>query len=361
MMILFCEIGWMKYYNGTSQIDPYLGENEKEVYNFQDYNGFCYGSTTLFPQIPSDHMDDVLVVWTAKDEYEENPVVVGWYQHATIYRHEQIEHDKYAIGRELQYIAKAKSEDCVLLDPEERNFTVPEEQKLSPEFLAQTANYVLSYPKNAGINIRYDEQTISAILPSPGLNYEELVEAGDDYIEEEDYYRALVCFNTAFHLKKNIDAIFNIASMLESLFCFDKAILVFEKLRELEGDEPDTLDNLLNLYLQTKQYKKALTVCDLLVDSSEDEEEVCGLLCAKADILVGLDQPRAAAECLDFIMDHSDDDLMKAEAHRCKHQILKESCDCNDDCGCSHHHDEDCTCHHEGHHHCHDHDCNCCH
>ncbi len=356
MNLLILPVGWMNAYNGVTPQDPYLGINEKEAYNFSPYDGFCYGISSLVPQIQEEKLEDVLVVWISQDEYEESSVIVGWYQHAAIYQKEQVEYDKYAIGRELHYTVKAKAEDCVLLPLEERNFTVSEQQKQNPEFLSRVANYALSYPLERRINLVYDERTISAVLQDPGLNYDELMEAGDDSIEEEDYYRALVCFNTAFHLQKNIDAIFNIASMLESLFCFQEAILVFEKLRELEGDEPDTLDNLLNLYLQTRQYEKALEVCDNLIDQSEEEEEVCGLLCAKTDIFTGLGQIPLALECLDFILDHSDDELMKQQAAACRHQLL------HHDCGCGHHHAEhgeagSCSCEHD--HHCHDETCSC--
>lgn len=354
MNLLFLPVGWMIGYNGITSQDQYLGTNEKEVYNFSDYNGYCYGASSFLPQISEEKMEDVTIVWISHDEYEESFVIVGWYLHGEIYQQEQIEYDKYSIGRELHYIVKAKSSDCVLLSLEERNFTVSDAQKQNPEFLNRVANYILSYPVQHRINLVYDEPVISAILPDPGLNYEELMEAGDDYIDEEDYYRALVCFNTAFHLQKNIDAIFNIASMLESLFCFDKSIMVFEKLRELEGDEPDTLDNLLNLYLQTKQYSKALEVCDTLIDQSEDEEEVCGLLCAKTDIYTGMGQRDLALECLNFILDHSDDELMKQQASQCRNQLLHQNCGCD-----GHHHEEkchhdDCCCHH-----CHDEDCHC--
>ena len=350
MNLLILPVGWMNGYCGASAQDPYLGADEREAYNFADYDGFCYGISSLVPQIPEESLEDVLIIWISQDEYEDSPVIIGWYQHGTIYQKEQVEYDKYAIGRELHYTVKAKAEDCVLLPAEERNFTVLESQKQNPEFLNRVANYALSYPVEHRINQVYDERTISAVLQDPGLNYEELMEAGDDYIEEEDYYRALVCFNTAFHLQKNIDAIFNIASMLESLFRFHDSILVFEKLRELEGDEADTLDNLLNLYLQTRQYEKALEVCDNLIDQSEEEEEVCGLLCAKTDILTGLGQLPLAVECLDFILNHSDDELMKQQAEACRHQLLHQKHDCD----CGHHHedhcgDENCSCHHDCH------------
>lgn len=327
MTVIFCNIGWMTYYSGATSQDPYDGKNPHAAYNFQDYNGFCYGAMEEIPQLSEEHRDQVYVIWTAKDEYQTDPVIVGWYKNATLYREEQVEHDKYSIGRELRYHAKAKSEDCMLLPLSERNLVIQDQTKQDPMFLGMLLEH-LDQSRAEPINLRYTEEALSRVLADPGLNYDELMEAGDDAVDQGEYYKALIFFNTAFHQKKNIDAIFNIASMLESLFCFDRAIQVFEKLRQLEGDEPDTLDNLLNLYLQTKQYEKALEISRLAVEASEDQEEVCGILCMQTDIFHQLGQTDKAVACLDFILEHSEDELMRQEAHACKHQLLGEECHC---------------------------------
>lgn len=322
MTILFSQIQWLEYYNGEEK-ENLSSVDENIAYNFQDYNGFCYGGMNDLPKINTDKLEDVTVVFIAKDQYEEQPVVVGWYQHATIYANEQVEHDKYAIGRELRYFAKAESKNCVLLDTEDRNLVISPNAKNDPVFLSGLLDYIDANSQNY-VNLRYTEEAISRVIKDPGLNYEELMEAGDDAVEEEDYYRALIFYNTAFQKQKNIDAIFNIAAMLESLFCFDQAIQVFEKLRELEGNEPDTLDNLLNLYMQTKRYQEALKICHLSVkiaQEDEDTEEICSLLCVEADAYVGLGEKEKALRCLDFIMEHSHDDLMKEQSHLCKHRL----------------------------------------
>ncbi|MGI5960135.1 MAG: tetratricopeptide repeat protein [Massiliimalia sp.] len=333
MTVIFCKIGWMTYYSGSCQADPYQGVNPQVAYNFQDYNGFCYGAMEEIPQLSEEQKEDVTVIWIANDEYQTQPVIVGWYQHAVLYRDEQVQHDKYSIGRELRYYAKAKSSDCVLLPLSERNLVIRDDAKQDPMFLGMLLDY-LDHCKIEPINLRYTEDVLSRVLADPGLNYDELMEAGDDAVDQEEYYKALLYFNTAFHQKKNIDAIFNIGSMLESLFCFDEAIKIFEKLRQLEGDEPDTLDNLLNLYLQTGQYEKALEISHLAIESAEDQEEICGILCTQTDIFHQLGQLDKAIACLDFILEHSEDDVMRQEAHACKHQLLAPAghgCMCEED------------------------------
>lgn len=332
MTILFCKAAWLIHYCGEIEPDYATDDNEKFLYHFQDYNGYCYGRMNEILQIPEESREGVTIVWIAQDEFQEEPVIIGWYKDATIFREEQWEPDKYAIGRELRYHARTKSIDAVLLPEDQRNFVVTEQMRSHPESIQLIAHYLENYHGEKA-NRCYTEQVISYCLKDCGLNHEELMEAGDRAIEEEDFYRALLYFNTAFRLKKNIDAIFNIAAMLESLYCFDQAIKVFEKLRELEGNEPDTLDNLLNLYLQTKNYQKALEICDLAQEQAEDQEEVCGLLCVRTDIYTNLGEKEKAIACLEFVLQHSEDDFMKEQAEQCKHHLQG--------CHCHHHHDRE--------------------
>ena len=70
MNLLILPVGWMNAYNGVTPQDPYLGINEKEAYNFSPYDGFCYGISSLVPQIQEEKLEDVLVVWISQDEYE---------------------------------------------------------------------------------------------------------------------------------------------------------------------------------------------------------------------------------------------------------------------------------------------------
>ncbi len=317
MTVIFCDIGWLDFYDG---------ENE-EIYsnNFLDYNGFCYGDMFNKPQILENSKKDVTVIFLSKNEFDSEPVIVGFYRNATIYNKEQVELDKYSIGRELHYFAKAKSSDCFLIPTELRNFVVTENMKSDINSIMNILEYIdtINFKK---ANIVYDDKNLSLVMPNNALSYDELMDAGDNEIENENFYKALIYFNTAFHINKNIDAIFNIASMLESLFCFNKAIQIFEKLRELEGDEIDTLDNLLNLYLQTKQYEKAMEICNLSIDlaqQDDDIEGICGLLCVKSDIFVQTKHFEEAIKCLDFIIDNSEDELMVNEVLTCKNNLLK--------------------------------------
>lgn len=146
MKILFCNITWLDYYKGVSEEDrpKYGGSWVKdnldahEAYNFEaiKFNGdeteYCLG----FVETKStngqdrnqlhiekilgcgsyknkDSVDDILVIWCAKDNCVDFTSVVGWYKHATVYRyHQDIDFDSGYV-QACNVIAKA--EDCVLL------------------------------------------------------------------------------------------------------------------------------------------------------------------------------------------------------------------------------------------------------
>ena len=139
MRILFCRIKSMKYYKGVSVSDPvempegfeHLGEQ----YNFKHFNDngkkICRGYfehheynvsiENIDKNAVGDSIDDVLVVWCAKYDGI-GIVIVGWYKHATVYRHLQKNPDWHYVT--------ANIEDCVLLSEEARSmWKVPYSKK----------------------------------------------------------------------------------------------------------------------------------------------------------------------------------------------------------------------------------------
>lgn len=104
-VIFYCKTGWMKRYQGPAPDDPkpigaakYLKEHVGyEVYNFLPHNGTYYGFfdvknngnidiKNLGADKDTDRIDNVLVVWTAKDPKKGGIYVVGWYRNATVYK-----------------------------------------------------------------------------------------------------------------------------------------------------------------------------------------------------------------------------------------------------------------------------------
>lgn len=141
--VIFCEIAWMKYYSGTNEYDKpknggkYIGENEDggEIYNFCPHNHKCYGyvmhyGTELhierYDKIVKsfDEVRDMTVVWVASDG--KNSKIVGWYEHATMFRYWQLFYDSMCRGdRENDYNFVASESDCYLIPEEDRSFVIP--------------------------------------------------------------------------------------------------------------------------------------------------------------------------------------------------------------------------------------------
>lgn len=146
MRILFCKIASMKYYKGVQKgVDEpynggsYIAENcdGGEVYNFDAVSlegkegkyclGFVETKSTRKERQNELHIEkiqgceawknteaveDVLVVWCATTMCQETSIM-GWYQHATVYRNYQ----QCGFGDDFvqDYNVIAKKEDCVLL------------------------------------------------------------------------------------------------------------------------------------------------------------------------------------------------------------------------------------------------------
>lgn len=151
MRILFCNIAWMKLYKGVSPNDmPVNGgsyvkqtQTANEEFNFlplEDENGdfYCYGSVETKSKegrVPNElhiekivgidslykdeeSIDDVLVVFCARPDRgaeKSDSNIVGWYEHATVYRNYQFVTLCSEDGEERAYNILTKKENAVLL------------------------------------------------------------------------------------------------------------------------------------------------------------------------------------------------------------------------------------------------------
>ncbi|MBO7597671.1 MAG: HNH endonuclease [Bacteroidales bacterium] len=132
MKILFCRIGWCKYYNGDPTDPPVGGGSYNdsdighEIYNFKPFEGEYYGfvraknDTINVSRLEADAIDkteNVLVVWVSEQ------VLVGWYNNATIYRDcQKVPSDAKRMKGYTSYNITA--DDAVLLPEKEREFPI---------------------------------------------------------------------------------------------------------------------------------------------------------------------------------------------------------------------------------------------
>ena len=153
MRILFSNIAWMKEYrgnedgndtplNGGSYVDETGDAHEK--YNFfpihfeGEEDSYCLGFFETKSHNGKDvnqmhieniagcelckkeeSVEDVLVVYCAKHPAHNFTTVVGWYKHATVFRHYQ--ELEFGEGDFQSYNAIAKTKDCVLLPTSARS------------------------------------------------------------------------------------------------------------------------------------------------------------------------------------------------------------------------------------------------
>ena len=135
--VLFANVGWMAHYKGNTTSDriidggSYNPDDKHEVYNFQNLRGKYYGYVETgkmdLSRIDKDydgsgHIDNVLVIWTARNE-KLGRCIVGWYKNATVYAtyhpYNSESRKRYA------YNIVANVEDGVLLPPDSRTITIP--------------------------------------------------------------------------------------------------------------------------------------------------------------------------------------------------------------------------------------------
>lgn len=142
--LIFLNIAWMKNYRGVTEDDKpvnggkFVNENGTayECYNFFPVNHFCYGYFQHIGQQlnlervdkiteTSDSVQDVTIIWVA------NRKIVGWYEHAEIFRYWQSFNEPTfdTNHADWDYWCKAREENVFLIPPENRNFEVPSAKK----------------------------------------------------------------------------------------------------------------------------------------------------------------------------------------------------------------------------------------
>lgn len=361
MRILFCNIAWLKSYTGVSDEDK-LGEtraghvsknNENyESYNFQDYDGKCYGYVSnrgeslhleKFEDVTAeaDSVDNVLVIWVSKQIKTGKYVIVGWYKNATLNKYPQERYSYGGIGRDLYFSIEALSKDCYLLPEEERKFEITRAAVIGKDLGIGQSNiwyaesgyaktmiipgvleFMESYNKGF-INTVYSEEMLQKALNMVTMEYQSLIDKGEEFIINEDFNNALMYYNTAREVNATADVLFGVGESLIGLNMFSRAIATFEDTIIIEGDSDDTLYYLLCLYMNTNQYIKAINICDkmLLIVNKVDVESICNIYYYKVYAYNSLEDDIEAIKCLDFIIKTTTDKEFRNDAIGMKSEL----------------------------------------
>lgn len=315
MNILFCNIAWMKYYNGNTDDDKpknggsYIKENEDggECYNFRDYNGKCYGYVMKNGNFAlekhfencttnSAFAQDVLVIWVATNEISETRIV-GWYKEATVYREEQYIYSFLNPYNWSTYSIVADSKNCFLLPESKRDFPIQraaitgkgtgmgrsntwyaESQFAQNVLIPKVIQYIGNYADGFA-NIVYTEELLNKVIDNCSVDYQyqEFLQKGFKYLDEEDYLMALKYFNTALKAEETTDCLYNIGNSLLNLLCLDRAIDVIQKIFNKEGYKKDSVSSMIACYdlLQDKiQIVKYINIYLDLPDTDTSDEDI---------------------------------------------------------------------------------------
>lgn len=146
MAIVFCNIGWMKHYDGIRGDSIQRGgsyNNDSvghEVCNFTPCNGSVYGYVRPTGRISverlgakkgADHASGVTVVWTAGPD-KGGTAIVGWFANATVFRDLQLiprPSRTHRISNISEYRIVASVENAHLVPALERDFLIPRRVK----------------------------------------------------------------------------------------------------------------------------------------------------------------------------------------------------------------------------------------
>lgn len=314
MKILFCNIAWMKYYSGIRDDDiPYNGgkyvdinKEGGEIYNFQDFNGNCYGYVMLygnmalekhFENVSSNqaYIDDVLVIWVATNKNKETRIV-GWYKNARVYRESQFEEAFTNWEYNLDYSIKASAKDCYLLDEKDRNFAMPraaehgvgkglgrsniwyaESDYARNDLIPRVIKYIEDYDGEF-INLVVTDELLEQTINNDELKmtYSELMEKGNEFWDKGNDIEALKYYNTARAINETSDVMANIGRSMMGLLSFDRARIILENLLELEGEKKDILIELILIYDLTREHEKTIfyikKIMEQLGETDEDKE-----------------------------------------------------------------------------------------
>lgn len=345
MKILFCNIAYMNRYTGNIEDDIPQGggawvkehKDAHEKWNFLNVNGNCYG----FVMNKSDQFhierfdgvsrqdamaEDVTVVWCARTpgNQEKETVIVGWYEHATVYRFYQ-ESACTPFGLDRSYFVEANADDCYLLPEGARNYVIGRAAVLGTgkgfgqsNFWYADSDYakenivpeVLSYLQTSkALRINH---TNDHFLPPVNLAYP-LTEKEDslasEYFDNGEYMKFLPLGYRAYQCNLNADSAYYLATALKELHQYSAAIEWFGKVIELEGDSWETTQSLPYLMMECGKYADAIAVSENLLNFPESSDiltkhQIFSIL---ADCHYNLGDTAKAVSWLDHILAESSD------------------------------------------------------
>ena len=162
--LMFANIAWSNSYEEPepdeffSNADHYILDEFAELWNFAEHDSFYYGYVPTPPHWcinldslggdnDAKYTDGITVVWTAPHPENGGRVIIGWYNDARVYS----TYKDRPKPIPLQYIIKAKCDNCTLLPIDNRYFEIPTNYryiwyaKEKAEFRTKVLKYIQDY------------------------------------------------------------------------------------------------------------------------------------------------------------------------------------------------------------------------
>ena len=305
MRILFCNVTYLKYYDGRveGEYEPQTGgswvrknKDAHEKWNFLNVDGYCYG----YVQGNSEQMhiekldkvyrhqeeaaDDITVIWCASHP-NRGTVVVGWYEHAVVYRELQDMITTPITGLERCYWFRTKAEDAYLMPEENRVIEIGRASKTGAGTGFGQQNYWFAESKYAKENIipvvmefiennrdnRINVLTEAFMQPEilKPLTKEE--ECFIKEMEDDRFMEFLPYAYRKYAFDRSADNAYNIAACLHNLFQYRMAIPWYEKTIELAPDDREAKETLVYMYQQCEEYDRSKALALELLEEAADE------------------------------------------------------------------------------------------
>ena len=280
--VVFCEIAWMKEYCGVTENDKpmnggkYIEENGEggEIFNFAPHNHLCYGYVMhygaelhieRYDKVLKNHSEigDMTVVWVASDG--KGCKIVGWYEHATMYRFWQVKVDnKYSDYPQWDYNFIAKEEDTYLIPEKMRSFVVPRAPQAGKgrgmgqsqvwyadsayaqeEFIPCVLEYLDSVREKC-IPTYFTKEEISELAEDKGASTEELIEQAKQDFNNLEYLGTLQLANLAVAKEDNYTTRKFRADVYDAMAYYDEAEEEYKMALYHKPDDLEVMYNLMN-------------------------------------------------------------------------------------------------------------------
>ena len=352
MKIIFCNIAYLRYYDGriAGELTPSTGgrwvkENADahEKWNFLNMDSVCYG----YVQGLSDNMhierfegvsksnataEDVTVVWCALKG--DKTVIAGWYEHATAYRELQSCFYTPISGLNRAYWFETRAENAYLLPEEKRTFEISRASQTGTGTGFGQYNYWFADNEYAKKNIIPEVLKFIENNRQYRINTqtEEFLDSGDtsplsDYelsylqsLSNDQYKEFLKYGYKLFNQQQDADSAYYIAEALENCFQYSQATEWYKKAYLLDNELVCALERLPYLYQQCNRLEES-TGCslELLGILEDDEDDVRDeLYCIIADNYTWSGNTKTAIEWLNRIIDESSNNELIEQAEEVK-------------------------------------------